>query len=292
MAVKKPVENIFFLVVDKDELKDQLKIRMQLGHDIQQRPITNETEKIDAWRSFIDWDNFNEELIRQAFDKPNNPHVAEYKFKEGIDIEVAFYGKTRSFSELVQQDKNQIAYQLRKLSWFYEKIDLQKTNEATAKPKLEKQSLNNLLNLLSRFHKIAQAIRDRRKGKGRDTILIQDEYDVQDLLYGLLQIYFDDVRKEDYSPSSAGANTRLDFVLKREKIILEIKITSESLPLKKLGEDLYIDIGRYKAYPDCNNLVIFIYDKGDFIRNKIGFIYDLENQSTPTFKVTAIINPL
>lgn len=290
MAVKKPVENIYFLVVDKDELKEQLKVRMQLGHDIEQRTITNQAEKADAWRSFIDWDNFNEELIRQAFDKPNNPHVAEYKFKEGIDIEAAFYGKTRSFSELVQQDKNQIAYQIRKLSWFYEKIDLQKTNEATAKPKPEKQSLNNLINLLNRFHKITQAIRDRHND--RDTLLIQDEYDVQDLLNGLLQIYFDDVRKEDYSPSSAGANTRLDFVLRKEKIILEIKITSESLMLKKLGEELYIDIGRYKAYPDCNNLVIFIYDKGDHIRNKVGFISDLEKQSTPTFKVTAIINPL
>ena len=167
---------------------------------------------------------------------------------------------------------------------------MQKTNEATAKPKLEKQSLNNLLNLLNRFHKIAQAIRDRHNH--RDTILIHDEYDVQDLLNGLLQIYFDDVRKEDYSPSSAGANTRLDFVLRKEKIILEIKITSESLTLKKLGEELYVDIGRYKAYPDCDNLVIFIYDKGDHIRNKVGFISDLEKQSTPTFKLTAIINPL
>jgi hypothetical protein len=71
-----------------------------------------------------------------------------------------------------------------------------------------------------------------------------------------------------------------------------VKITSERYSTKKLGEDLLIDIGRYKAYPNCSDLVIFIYDKGDHITNKYGFAADLEGQSTTGFKITVIINPM
>lgn len=68
-------------------------------------------------------------------------------------------------------------------------------------------------------------------------------------------------------------------------------MTKESIKVSKLGEELLVDIGRYKEYPDCNDLVIFIYDKGDFIRNKIGFINDLQKHSTSKLKITVIIIP-
>ena len=68
-------------------------------------------------------------------------------------------------------------------------------------------------------------------------------------------------------------------------------MTRDGLANKKLGEELLIDIGRYKGYPDCLDLVIFIYDKGDYITNKKGFISDFHKQSTPDFKVTVIISP-
>ena len=68
-------------------------------------------------------------------------------------------------------------------------------------------------------------------------------------------------------------------------------MTNENLTTNKLGHELLVDIGRYKEYPDCNDLLIFIYDKGDFVRNKTGFINDLQKQSTNKLKVTVIINP-
>jgi hypothetical protein len=180
-------------------------------------------------------------------------------------------------------------YQVRKLKWFYEKIDLLKTSDIASKGENRKTKFNQLLNLLTRFHKVAQELRNRRQGK--ETIIIKDEYDVQDLLFSLLHLHFDDIRKEDFSPSNSGANSRLDFVLKKEKTILEVKMSSERLGAKELGEELLIDIGRYKEYPDCSDLVIFIYDKADNIRNKKGLINDLQKQSSPELTVTVIINP-
>lgn len=289
MAAKKTEENNnIFLVVDKEELKFKISERLKLGNDILERSINNQEEKSKAWDDFIDWNKYNEELIRQAFNKPQNRYIYEYEYKASIG---SLFGRPeqKSFKEWVIEDKNHIGYQVRKLKWFFDNIDLFKSGEKITKTDDTKSSLSNLVNILKRFHKISQALRHRHNN--RETILIKDEYDVQDFLYGLVQIHFDDVRKEDYSPSNSGANARIDFVLKKEKIILEIKMTSESLTTKKLGDELLIDIGRYKEYPNCDDLVIFVYDKGDFIRNKQGFITDLQKQTTNSLKITVIINP-
>lgn len=288
---KQQDNDIVLLKVDKDYLKATIEDKIQLGLSICERKITSEQEKNQMWADFTDWNNLSEEIIRQAFDKPKNIYLEEYKYKSGISID-SLYGRQRqmTFQEEVEEDKSAIKYQVRKLRRFFEKIDFLQSSPTIQKNDTSKNQFNSLILLLNRFHKVAQAIRDRHNNK--ETIIIQNEYDVQDLSNGLLQIYFDDIRKEEFSPSHAGANSRLDFVLRNEKIIVEIKMTSESLTINKLGQDLLVDIGRYKEYPDCNDLVIFIYDKGDFIRNKIGFINDLQKQSTNKLKVTVVISPV
>jgi hypothetical protein len=111
------------------------------------------------------------------------------------------------------------------------------------------------------------------------------------LLRGLLQIHFHDVREEDYSPSYAGGNSRIDFVLKDEKIVVETKMTNDNLKDKDVGSQLLIDIGRYRSHPDCKVLVVFVYDKGDHVRNKAGMITDLEKMSSHDLKVKVFIEP-
>jgi DNA-binding sugar fermentation-stimulating protein len=61
----------------------------------------------------------------------------------------------------------------------------------------------------------------------RNTIEIEDEYDVQDLFHALLKLYFDDIRPEEYTPSYGGSASRVDFLLKDEQIIIEIKKDSK-----------------------------------------------------------------
>ena len=53
-------------------------------------------------------------------------------------------------------------------------------------------------------------------------------------------------------------------------------MTRDSLRGKKLGEELSIDIPRYKEHPGCEHLYCFIYDPGRFIRNPRGLVRDLE----------------
>ena len=66
--------------------------------------------------------------------------------------------------------------------------------------------------LFNRFHKVARQLRTRHND--RNTINISDEYDVQDLLNALLQIFFDDIRPEEWTPSYAGSAVRMDFLIK------------------------------------------------------------------------------
>jgi hypothetical protein len=142
--------------------------------------------------------------------------------------------------------------------------------------------------LIRRFHKVARQLRSRYAS--RSTIEIEDEYDVQDLFHSLLRIYFDDVRAEEYTPSYAGAASRVDFLLKKEKIIIEIKKTRQGLSAKGVGEQLIIDSQRYQVHPDCNTLVCFVYDPEGRVANPRGIENDLTKELNGV-PVTVFITP-
>lgn len=120
---------------------------------------------------------------------------------------------------------------------------------------------------------------------------IKDEYDVQDLLHSLLKLDFNDIRTEEWTPSYAGAASRIHLVLKDQKIVIESKKTSKALKTKEIGKQLIEDIAKYKEYPRVDTLICFIYDPDSIITNPDGFKSDLEKLSKPNFKVTVIISP-
>jgi len=143
--------------------------------------------------------------------------------------------------------------------------------------------------MLSRCNLVIDQLRRRRKNK--IPYLIEDEYDVQDLLHALLKLEFDDIRKEEWTPSYAGGASRIDLVLKKEKILIEVKKSSVNVREKDLGDQLLEDIGRYKEYPDANIIVCFIYDPEHWIENSEGLKRDLEKLSTKNLNVEVIICP-
>jgi hypothetical protein len=94
----------------------------------------------------------------------------------------------------------------------------------------------------------------------RPPYVVEDEYDLQDLVHGILKLHFDDVRAEDYVPERGGRRSRLDFLLKSERIVVETKMTRSGLAAGQLGDELIIDIERYRAHPDCAALLAIVYD--------------------------------
>ncbi|NNB42270.1 DUF2321 domain-containing protein [Pseudomonas chlororaphis] len=145
-----------------------------------------------------------------------------------------------------------------------------------------------LEHICSRFHLVAKQLRTRHAD--RDSLIVADEYDVQDLLHALLRVHFDDIRPEEWTPSYAGSSSRVDFLLKEEQIIVEVKKTRESLKARHVGEQLIIDIERYRAHPDCKKLICFVYDPEGWVNNPRGLESDL-NRKDEDLEVKVLIVP-
>lgn len=147
----------------------------------------------------------------------------------------------------------------------------------------EINALFELENIFNKFHKIARQLRSRHDD--RQTLNVEDEYDVQDLLHSLLCLYFEDIRAEEWTPSYAGGAVRMDFLLKEQEIVIETKKTRKGMTAKQLGEELIIDIEKYKAHPNCKKLYCFVYDPEGYLANPKGIQNDLEKSHNSFLKV-------
>ncbi|MEW8294039.1 MAG: hypothetical protein AB2715_05215 [Candidatus Thiodiazotropha sp.] len=168
-------------------------------------------------------------------------------------------------------------------------------NEGGGDPKSESESYLDKLSaveivtvIIKRFHKVVRQLRVRYCN--RQSIEIEDEYDVQDLFHSLLRLYFDDIRAEEYTPSYAGSASRVDFLLKNEKLVIEIKKTRKGLGVKEVGDQLLIDAQRYQSHPDCERLICFVYDPECRIDNPRGIENDLTKELSG-FPVMVYISP-
>lgn len=149
--------------------------------------------------------------------------------------------------------------------------------------------IEDVAKICNTFHFVARQLRQRHDS--RSTLTIEDEYDVQDLFHALLRMFFEDVRPEEWTPSYAGGSSRVDFLLRREKIVIEIKKTRNNLGAKEVGSQLLIDIARYQRHPDCKNLICFIYDPEGRIGNPKGLEDDLNDLSSEKINVITLIRP-
>lgn len=156
------------------------------------------------------------------------------------------------------------------------------------RPLSKNEAIRYVLRCCEKFHLISKKIRQRYDDRG--TLDVNDEYDVQDLMNVILSVYFDDIRREEYTPSYAGGSSRMDFLIKDYSIVLELKKTRKGLNAKEIGSQLIEDIAKYKNSQDCKTLICFIYDPDGRIHNPEGLIKDLEKTSND-IAVKVLISP-
>ncbi|PZP48330.1 MAG: hypothetical protein DI598_10075 [Pseudopedobacter saltans] len=146
-----------------------------------------------------------------------------------------------------------------------------------------------LYNIFDNFHVFCNQLKNRHNK--RDTIYVADEYDVQDLLHCILKLHFRDVREEEYTPSYGGSSTRMDFLLKNENIVIEVKKTRNNLSDKEVGEQLILDIAHYRNHPNCKILKCFVYDPENKIKNPRGLENDINKLSDENMNVELYVRP-
>lgn len=277
------------LIITLDEFKETLERRIQLGRELYNQSINN-LEQFDTLKTeYTKWDNWNRQYLQVKFNYPDNQYLKEYNSWWSI---VMWYGN-RWFWEEIKEKKETIGEKIEKLEVLLNKADLIPVNQISSSPAQHTSHENQpmkIKKIMQWFHKCAQELR-YRYGQNRNTIHINDEYDVQDLLRSILKIFYHDLRAEDYAPSSAWWNSRIDLVLPEEGIIIEVKNATETLQDKELWAQIAIDLVRYENHPNYKTLIVFIYDKWDNVRNKRWLISDIEKHSRPWKEIIVVISP-
>jgi len=280
------------LVVPRSEAQARLETHIANGYKIAKRDINSEEDMKKAFADSDKWKDYAIRLLAMLFD---NPTLSEaYKLKTHL-----YHGHNElHFTEAQKALKNQMDdWWIKELESIAESIELFAENTmAIAKhdiattikdPRID--ALNQIERIAKRFHIIARQLGHRHSD--RETLVVKDEYDVQDLFHTLLRLFFDDIRDEEWTPSYAGGAARIDFLLKAEQIVIELKMTRSSLKKKEIGDQLIIDIGRYRAtHPDCKMIVAFVYDPDGYINNPRGLENDLSRE-VEGMQVKVMITP-
>ena len=136
-----------------------------------------------------------------------------------------------------------------------------------------------LLTVLENYYLFLESLLERpphqRSGIQKEHLSglkIQNEYDVQHLLYAYLKPLYPLARAE--VSEDTGYNTvRTDIFLDSDHVI-EVKCTRRSMPQKKLIEEMEADMVHYRA----EHIYFFIYDKEKVIENPQLFRNIYENK--------------
>ncbi|MCF2141628.1 MAG: hypothetical protein K9W44_16365 [Candidatus Lokiarchaeota archaeon] len=145
-----------------------------------------------------------------------------------------------------------------------------------------------LMNIFNKFHGIAKRLENRYDN--RPTIIIENEYDVQDLLNALLYEHFDSIQVEEYGHMYAGKRPRVDFFLRYDEIAIEVKCVRDSNHANRiLREEIILDIAYYSKRKEFKHLYFFIYDPKSLLLNRTDFIKDLEENVPENYSSIKIV---
>ena len=229
------------------------------------------TERQISEDLFANWVAITEDYARKAFGDPSSGlsrfQRAGYSGSIMVDPSEAQVEERRS-----QTLQSKVAA----IDGLIEMLETEAELESASPTPGSNSTLETLRVLFSRFNLVARQL--RRRHESRATLDVSDEYDVQDLLHALLKIWFDDIRDEEWTPTYAGKASRMDFLLKPERTVIEVKCTRPRLSDRQIGTQLIEDIARYKVHPDCRTLVCFVYDPDGRITNPAALEHDLSRK--------------
>jgi hypothetical protein len=114
--------------------------------------------------------------------------------------------------------------------------------------------------VLNNFSNAIQKIISGRRSNHPD-FKIEDEYDVQDISYVILKSIFPNLREEDPIPKVGAKSTKIDLILREEKILIEVKmIKAKDSNETHFIEELKVDFESYHECKWLRKLFCFVYD--------------------------------
>lgn len=148
----------------------------------------------------------------------------------------------------------------------------------------------HLMQILNNFPVVSRIMTDRQRG--RPPFLLENEYDVQDLLYALVRSAFDDAKREEWTPQRAGSAKRIDVTIASIEAVVEAKYVRDKIHAKKVADELRIDFECYHDRPECRHLVALIIDPDNHIPDPAQFGADLSGlrqKNGHSFEVSVLV---
>jgi len=113
------------------------------------------------------------------------------------------------------------------------------------------------------------------RAHGRPAYVIENEYDIQDLLYVILKPFFADARMEEFTPQHAGSAKRIDIVIPSIDVVIEVKFVRNEFYAASIADEIKIDIESYHVHANCKTLCVLVYDSYKLIADAYNFVRDL-----------------
>lgn len=103
-----------------------------------------------------------------------------------------------------------------------------------------------------------------RQRKNKNPYILEDEYDVQDLLHALLRAYLKYSVQEDPIPKVAGTkSSRADISIAELGVLIEVKFVRGPDDQKRIFDDLSRDLIVYTSWSPLKTLLFVIYNADD-----------------------------
>lgn len=96
---------------------------------------------------------------------------------------------------------------------------------------------------------------------------IENEYDVQSILYLILRSHFDDIEYEDPTPKHGHTSSRLDFKIPSLGVIVEAKFVRESKDFARIENEIKTDSVNYVVATGYKKLIVFIFDNSASVQD-------------------------
>lgn len=149
-------------------------------------------------------------------------------------------------------------------------------------------SLGFLTEVLRRLPHASRPLVGQRR-KGRVSVPVDDEYDVQDFVHQALRLLYADTRAEDPMPSYAGKSSRTDFFIKAESTVIEVKVTRPGRGEREIRDEIIVDQRTYKTHSGAQRLVAVVYDLAGTFTNPAGFEGDLSQHSAGLHSTVLVV---
>lgn len=134
------------LTLKKEDFKNELIPRIEIGQELLNRKIASQDELAKLKAEYYDWDNYNSELLKAAFNKEQNEHRRLYDrctMLIGMNDYVSGKYNPNDPSYQLKDTKQQIDTKTTNLTQLLAKVDLIPTVEAVKESTVEEQDGEN-----------------------------------------------------------------------------------------------------------------------------------------------------